>query len=75
MRLYSEDPPICDMQTESHEHQGFTDWEVRFSMEWSELHTLHQSGPRDSLLTRVVSRISRAGAGLFELVMFEDYQG
>jgi hypothetical protein len=69
--------PIYDIQTESHERQGFTDYKARFSMRSSgvKLHTLRQSQPRDSLLTRVVSRISKAGAGLFELVMFEDYQG
>ena len=50
---------------------------LRFSMGSSgvKLHALVQSQALDRSLTRVVSRISRAGAGSFELVMFEDYQG
>lgn len=50
---------------------------LRFSMgSGGASFTFHaQSRALDSSLTRVVSRISRAGAGSFELVMFEDYQG
>ena len=58
-------------------NQGNKAYRLRFSMGSSgvKLHALVQSQTLDRSLTRIVSRISRAGAGSLELVMFEDYQG